>query len=166
MKKCICCDFVDPTEVELPMFLGDYFLRDLLCEKCDSYHSVCPSCRMMINLCPDCGSTLIEGKNKFDIFKDALNNNNDSAAHELLAGMQENINSNLTAHGEGVLHLAVRAGKVKLLKTAIDMGANLQLKNSQGVTPLVLARLLGKENSIKTLERAIHKQNNSTESND
>ncbi len=166
MKKCIYCDFVNPTEVEVPMFLGDYFLRNLLCEKCDSYHSVCPSCRRDSNLCPDCGSTLIEGKNKIDIFKEALNHNNDSAALEVLTEMQGNINSKLTIHGEGVLHLAVRAGKVQLLKTAIDMGANLQLKNSQGVTPLILARLLGKQNSIKTIERAIHKQNSSTESKD
>lgn len=157
MKKCIYCNYTDPTEIELSMFLGDYFLRNLLCEKCDKYHSVCPSCRRKINLCPDCDSTLIMGENRIDKFNKALKNKNDLEALEILTEMQADINSKLTIYEEGVLHLSVRAGRIKLLKAAIDMGANLQLKNTQGVTPLLLASLLGRRMSIKVLNKAIDK---------
>lgn len=156
MKKCVYCNYTNPTEIELSMFLSDIFLRHFLCEKCDAYRDVCPRCRREEMICPDCHSMLIIGETTIDRFDKELKNKNDEAALKILTEMDGEINSKLDAYGSGVVHLSVRAGRVKVLKEAINLGANYQLKNSNNLTPLDFAYLLKRKLPIRIIKEVIN----------
>lgn len=152
-EKCVYCDFRNSTAIEINSYSVNHFLHKRLCEKCDIYHKVCPSCRNGEMLCPNCNSCLIIGKTMIDRFDMALKNKNDNAALEILTEMGAGINSKTDAYGCGVVHMSVRAGRLNILREVIKLGANYDLKDDSGLTPLDFAYLSRKKHSIKILER-------------
>ncbi|MNE21346.1 hypothetical protein D3C80_1145040 [compost metagenome] len=153
-KKCVYCDFRDSTAVEIGSYSANDFLHKRLCEKCDTYHEICPTCRNGEMLCPNCNSFLIIGKTMIDRFDMALKNKNDNVALDILTEMGININSKTDAYGCGVVHMSVRAGRLNVLREVIKRGANYDLKEESGLTPLDFAYLPpGKKHSIRILEK-------------
>lgn len=140
MECCFKCGCFKPKSVEIELsaiHLTKPYLN-LVCKSCDTYQMVCPTCQMLTLCCPECNGPLIKGKNNLDLLNEALREKDEEAALRVVYELGFKIN-NVGSRGIGVLHIAAMAGNAKVIDTAINLGADVHIKDKNGRTALVNA---------------------------
>ena len=91
-----------------------------------------------------------EGYKFLSAVRDAKNNE----VLEMLAKPGSNINTRDVTSGEGALHIVIKRGDEVYLRFLLQKGADANLRDGKGNTPLLLAVTLGQTNMIPILTAA------------